>query len=113
MKSDLDLLWDSFNFYTAEVAKVEKLHIRDLAQFSRVEYEREKLKQKCLTNILSLMHLYQKQNICLSQIIDYSQDLDDIPQEYQVDYHLLQSLQEITNNLIEDIKKTKLEIESY
>lgn len=113
MKSDLDLLWDSFNFYSSEVARVENFHIRDLAQFSSAEYEREKLKQKCLTNVRLLIHLYQKQNLCLSQIIDYSQDLDDIPKEYQVDDNLLQSLQEITNNLIEDMKKTKLEIESY
>jgi len=113
MKSDLDLLWDSFNFYSSEVSRIENVHIRDLAQLSRVEYKKGTLKDKCLANIHSLIHLYQKQNLCLSQIIDYSQDADYIPKEYQVDDNLLQSLQEITNNLIEDMKQTKLEIESY
>jgi len=111
--TDLKLLWDSFHFYTSEVAELEQIHVRDTARLANSDLDSPKNKRRALKTVYELIALYQKQNFCLSEILDYHQDAENIPEEYQVDDHLLQSLQEMTDNLILDMKKTQSKLEKY
>jgi len=111
--TNLKLLWDSFHFYTGEITELEQVHVRNTSRLANSDSDFLKNKHRSLKTVHELIALYQKQKFCLSEILDYHQDADDIPEEYQVDDHLLQSLQEMTDNLILDMKKTQSKLEKY
>jgi len=104
----IELLWESFHFYTGEISTHEDFHQKS---FSLIDIVLQKhiselttadflfLKEFKRINKL-LIHLYNKQNHCLLDIIDYIKNANYVPLVYDTDPKSLQSLIEINRDLI-------------
>ena len=107
----LELAWDTFDFYTAEIAMAESVHlniVNTINNFLNKEefpkkHQRNRLKKKCLNNLDNLLVLYKKQLLAIEDLLCVQDDLVDIPSEKQVDEDTMILLQNITTDLIKEM----------
>lgn len=108
----IELLWESFHFYTTEISKHEDFHQKSFSLIDLVLAKHSSelttadflfIKEFQKINRL-LIHLYNKQNHCLKDIINYTKTANNIPLEYETDSKSLYSLLEINGDLIDQIQ---------
>lgn len=116
--NQLDLAWETFDFHTEEIARLEALYISSMKKakiFSKKRIkpsnaESNRLYKSALSCCEKLIVNYLKQ---LNAIIElqkiYDSDIE-IPMEYEMDGKFLVELAEITNELIQDLKLHKSNI---
>ena len=107
----LDLAWDTFDFYTAEIAMAESVHlniVNTINNFLNKEefpkkHQRNRLKKKCLNNLDNLLVLYKKQLLAIEDLLCLKEDIVDIPSEKEIDENTMLLLKNITMDLIEEM----------
>ncbi len=116
--NQLDLAWETFDFHTEEIARLEALYISNIKKskiFSKKRIkpshaESNRIYKSTLSCCEKLIVNYLKQ---LNAILDlqkiYDSDIE-IPMEYEMDGKFLVELAEITNELIQDLKAHKSNI---
>ena len=92
MISKLELAWDTYEFYTAEIIQYELIHTNTLKTLKRFvsenpnpkKYQRDRVKLKCQESCSKLFLLYQKQINALSDLIEIHNTYIDIPPEREI-----------------------------
>lgn len=119
MISKLELAWETYEFYTAEVIKYEETHTNILKTLKRFvneatnprKYQRDRVKRKCQESCSKLFLLYQKQIDALSDLIEIHNTYIDIPPEREVDIEYLITLKNVTVTLMNQANQYKTQIE--
>jgi len=117
--NELELAWETYDFYTSEITKCEQLHtntIKTLKRFvsentSPTNYQRKRVRYKCSQSCYHLCLLYRKQIDALSHLIKLHNTYIDIPPERDVDIEYLITLKNTTTTLISQIQQYKQQIE--
>jgi len=120
MISKLELAWDTYEFYTAEIIQYELIHTNTLKTLKRFvsenpnpkKYQRDRVKLKCQESCSKLFLLYQKQINALSDLIEIHNTYIDIPPEREIDVSYLVTLKNITTTLMHQVNEYKKEIEN-
>ena len=115
----VELAWDTFNFYSSEIAEHEAVHIGNmnnarsfiLKNSSPTRAQIKRVKSKCLKTIDSLLVLYCKQMKSLDDLINLHSSMVDIPQELDINIEHLMSLKNVTGTLIEELTSYKNDID--
>lgn len=115
----LELAWETYEFYTAEISKCEKQHIDTLKTLKRFvnenpnpkKYQRTRVKKKCQESCDRLQVLYNKQVEALSDLIEIHNTRVDIPPEREVGVEELFALKNVTITLMHQVYYYKQEIE--
>jgi hypothetical protein len=116
---NLELAWDTFNFYASEVAGQEAIHINNMNNAKLfinknkkpTRGQKKRLKSKCLSTISLLLVLYNKQMASLDDLIKLHSDFVDIPEEFEIDVAHLVSLKNITATLIHELSHYKNQLD--
>lgn len=111
----LDLAWDTFDFYTSEIAMAESVHlniVNTINNFLNQEefpkkYQRSRLKKKCLNNLDNLLVLYKKQLLAIEDLVYASDNLVDTPPEKEVDSDTMMLLKNITTDLLKEMSHAR------
>ena len=119
MISKLELAWETYEFYTNEIAKYEAIHMNTLKTLKRFvsenvspkKYQKDRVKKKCNESCSKLFLLYQKQIDALSDLIEIHNTYVDIPLERQVDIEYLITLKNVTVTLLNQTNQYKTQIE--
>lgn len=109
----LDLAWDTFDFYTSEIAMAESIHLNIVSTINNFlnqkeppkKYQRKRLKEKCLNNLDNLLVLYKKQLLAIEDLLYVSEDFVDIPFEKEVDSDTMMLLKNITTDLLKEMSQ--------
>jgi hypothetical protein len=119
MIDKLELAWDTYEFYTAEIVKCETTHhntIKTLKRFvtenpNPKRYQRKRVKVKAEESCSKLNLLYNKQVESLNDLIEIYNTRVDIPPEREVDIEYLITLKNITVTLMHQMNQYKQQIE--
>lgn len=119
MISELELAWETYEFYTNEIVKYEEIHINVLKTLKRFidknsnpqKYQRDRVKKKCNESCSKLFLLYQKQINALSDLIEIYNTYVDIPIEHEIDIEYLITLKNVTMTLMNQTNEYKTQIE--
>ena len=118
MMDTLDLAWETYEFYTNEIMKCEETHSNTLKTLKKFvnenpypkQYQKKRVKNKCIESCSKLTLLYNKQIQALDDLIDIYNHRVDIPEDKEVDLSHLLTLKNITAVLIQEINKYKEDI---
>lgn len=118
MTNNLNLAWETFDFYNAEISNYEAQHINNtksignLLNSSRPSYkdQRDRLKAKSVKCIDTLIVLYKKQLDAISDLIDLNDSCIDIPAEKEIDTSSLFALKNVTSTLMHQMNTYKEDI---
>ena len=119
MIDKLELAWDTYEFYTAEIVKCETTHTNTLKTLKRFvnenpnpkRYQRKRVKDKAQESCSKLNLLYHKQVESLNDLIEIYNTRVDIPPEREVDIEYLITLKNVTVTLMYQIHYYKEQIE--
>jgi hypothetical protein len=114
----LDLAWDTFDFHSIEIARLEEEHIENMTSIrSLIKQEiipphskRVKLKDQSLKCCDQIIVSYKKQISSLDDIIKVYQSGVDIPKVRYVDSRFLNELKLLTATLMQEMVIYKEEI---
>ena len=115
----LDLVWDTFDFHSIEIARLEEEHIENMTSIrSLIKKEiipphskRVRLKNKSLKCCDQIIVSYKKQISSIDDIIKLYQSGIDIPKARYVDSRFLNELKLLTATLMQEMVVYKDEIE--
>jgi hypothetical protein len=113
--NDLELAWQTYEFYTSELGQCEQVHhltLRNLKKFVKENpnpkrYQRKRVLSKCAESCSRLNVLYKKQVDALSDLIEIHSNLVDIPLERQVGVDYLVTLKNVTKTIMLEIEEYK------
>ena len=119
MIDKLELAWETYEFYTAEIVKCETTHTNTLKTLKRFvnenpnpkRYQRKRVKNKAQESCSKLNLLYNKQVESLNDLIEIYNTRVDIPPEREIDIEYLISLKNITVTLMHQMNHYKNQIE--
>jgi hypothetical protein len=112
---DLELAWQTYEFYTSRLSECEQVHhltLRNLKKFVKQNpnpkrYQRKRVLSKCSESCSRLNVLYKKQVDALSDLIEIHSNLVDIPLERQVGVDYLLTLKNVTKTIMLEIEEYK------
>jgi len=116
---EIDLLWESFYFYTEQISKEEITREDNLEKFNYLLINEKSISASRKSVFLKyfkkcnklLIHLYHKQKISIKDLINFANSGNEIPKEYDVNIDSLNSLLELTSSLIEQTLLYQKEID--
>lgn len=116
---EIDLLWESFYFYTEQISKEEITHEDNLQKFNYLLINEKSISASRKSAFLKyfkkcnklLIHLYHKQKISIKDLINFANSGNEIPKEYDVNIDSLNSLLQVTSSLIEQTLLYQKEID--
>lgn len=116
--NELDLAWDTFDFYTMEISCYEAEYYSNTQTitnfFESNNYphkdQRKRLLDKSNKCMDTLLVLYKKQIDSISDLIKLNESGIEIPPEKEIDTSSLIALKNITSTLIEEMRIHKNEI---
>jgi hypothetical protein len=114
----LDLAWDTFDFHSIEIAKLEQLHldnINDIRSLLKEEIDppyskRIKIKKNALKCCDQIIVSYKKQISSIEDVLKINNSGIDIPQERYVENEFLNELKLLTATLMYEMVTYKEEI---
>lgn len=117
----LDLAWDTFDFYTCEIANLESKHLNIVSEISNLiknhtdsyKYQRKRLKNKFIKNLDSLLVLYKKQLDSIDDLITLNETLVEIPLEKEIDTQMFYTLKNVTATLLQEMDESRFEYLKY
>lgn len=117
----VDLAWDTFDFYTLEIADYEAKHLNIVNEISNLvenhvdsyKYQRKRLKNKFNKNLDCLLVLYKKQLNSIDDLIALNEDYIDIPPEKEIDTQMFFALKNVTATLLEEMSQSRSEYLKY
>lgn len=112
--NDLELVWESFDFYTSEICDYESKNMGTIFLIknfhknnqSPQKDQRNRLKKKYIQEVDALTNLYQKYIFTINQLLSY-QPNEVSPLEREIDLHSLFALKNLTASLLQEIKISK------
>lgn len=115
----LELAWQTYEFYTNEILTEEQKHVNNIRTLKNfidanplpTRQQRSRMKKKCLQTCTILNQLYNKQSESISDLIKIHNEYVDIPADREVDMSSLLALKNLTETLMQEIYKYKLQIE--
>ena len=116
----LDLLWDSFHFYSTQIALAESLHYPVLDSLSSLLKKNDNLNEKQLLFLksfrqknASLIHLYRKHNLSIKDLISFYHSGSYIPSEYDVSDESLYNLLKVNDGLIQEMESYQKKLDLF
>lgn len=111
MNSNFFLAWETFEFYSNQLREHEEFNVnlmQTIQNFTEANpnpkpYQRKRLLKKSSDSHLSLCHLYKKQINSIEDLIELNKDLDNVPEDHEIDLHTLYALKNMTFTLIKQM----------
>jgi len=119
--TDLELIWETFDFLTINIAELEAQHLNNVdttsiffaTNKSPTREQKDRLRNKLNKCLDGLLVLYAKQIKCIDELIILNNSDLDIPEERGIDSETLIALKNVTFTLLEQMKLARVEYESF